>query len=180
MSALLDTTEIEKAAEARLVEMIPTIRKTAIQKDGRYLFTNPALSISIFESGTWPKEGKRSYLVPCSMHVLLTVSSAKSEEDRRRIANPLVFAIIVALAQQSLGLDLKEPGCEPKRFADVTDEDDWKNNKIVYLVEFGLGFYFEVPKDDEAAADLIGVAVDYFLEPGNEVADAQDEITVEG
>jgi hypothetical protein len=168
MSALLDTTEIEKAAEARLVEMIPTIRKTAIQKDGRYLFTNPALSISIFESGTWPKEGK------------LTVSSAKSEEDRRRIANPLVFAIIVALAQQSLGLDLKEPGCEPKRFADVTDEDDWKNNKIVYLVEFGLGFYFEVPKDDEAAADLIGVAVDYFLEPGNEVADAQDEITVEG
>jgi hypothetical protein len=176
MPAILDVTEIEKAVETRLVEKISPIRKTAIQKDGRYLFNNPALAISIFESGQWVKEGKRSYLVPCTCHVLLTVSNAKGEEGRRRIANPLVFAIVLALAQQDLGLSLKEPGIEPRRFADVTDADDWDANKIVYLVEFGLGFYFQVPKDEDEALDLIGVAVDYLLEPGDEIADAQDEI----
>jgi hypothetical protein len=174
---ILDITIIEQSVEAHLVEKIAVIRKTAVQKNGRYLFANPALAISIFESGQWVKEGKRSYLIPCTLNVLLTVSSAKSEEDRRQIANPLVFAIVLALAQQSLGLVLKDPGIEPKRFADVTDEEDWKNNKIVYLIEFGLGFYFEVPKDEDEADDLIGVATDYLLVPTGDTA-AQDETTI--
>lgn len=177
MSAIFDITEIEKAVEARLVEKIAAIRKTAVQKDGRYLFNDPALAISIFESGEWVKEGKYQYLIPCSLHVLLTVTNARGEEARRRIANPLVFAIVVALAQKDLGLALKEPGIEPKRFAEVTDEDDYGKNRIVYLVEFSLGFYFKVPKDEDEALDLIGIAVDYLLEAGDETADAQDEFT---
>jgi hypothetical protein len=161
------------------VEKIPVIRKTAIQKDGRYIFNNPALSIVIFKSGPWVKETKRTYLVPCTIHILLTVTSAKSEEDRRRIANPLVFAIILALVQQDLGLNLKDPGIEPKSFDDVTSEEEYKENKIVFLIEFSVGFYFTVPKDDEDAADLIGVATDYLLEQGDFLA-AQDETTLQG
>jgi hypothetical protein len=176
-AAILDVTIIEQTVEARLVEKIAAIRKTAIQKNGRFLFANPALAVSIYESSPWVKEGKYSYLIPCALHVLLTVSSAMSEEDRRQIANPLVFAIVLALAQQKLGLKLKDPGIEPRRFADVTDEDDWKNNKIVYLVEFSLGFYFSIPKDEDEADDLIGVATDYLLERGDVLA-AQDETTL--
>ncbi len=175
---LLDITEIEKAVEATLVEKIQAIRKTAIQKDGRFIFNNPALTVSIYETGTWAKEGKYNYLVPCILNVLLIVSSAKSEEDRRRLANPLVFSIILALAQQKLGLDLKDPGIEPTGFRDVTDAEDWTANKIVYLVQFSLGFYFSVPKDEDAAADLIGIATDYLIMPGDNVADAQDETTI--
>lgn len=178
LPAILDVTAIEKAVEAQLVEKIAIIRKSAIQKDGRYLFNDPALSISIFESGQWAKVGNVAYLVPCSLHVLLTVTSARSEEDRRRIASPLVFAIILALAQQKLGLDLKDPGIEPKRFADVTDAEDWEKNKIVYLVEFSVGFFFKVPSDDETAADLIGIATNFLLEPGNYLSDVQGEILI--
>ena len=105
------------------------------------------------------------------------MTSHRSEEDRRRIANPLAFAIILALAQQDLGLGLKEPGIEPKRFADTTTDEEWKQDKIVLLVEFGLGFYFEVPNDEDAADDLIGVATDYLLEQGDFLA-AQDETTI--
>jgi hypothetical protein len=43
-------------------------------------------------------------------------------------------------------------------------------------VEFSVGFYFKVPKDDEEAADLIGVAANYILGlSAREYAD-QDEI----
>lgn len=173
---ILDVSTIEKAVEARLVEKISVLRKTAIQKDGRYIFNNPSLTVVIFESSPWIKEGKYSYLIPCSLHLELTVTNAKSEEERRKAANPLVFAIILALAQQDLGLNLKEPGLEPKRFAEATTEEDWKQNKLVNLIEFSLGFYFEVPKDEDTADDLIGVAVDYLLDQGD-VPAVQDEIT---
>jgi hypothetical protein len=175
---ILDITAIEQAVEARLVERIAPLRKTAVQKDGRFIFTNPALTVCIFESGKWLKQGQKSYLVPCTLQVLLTVSSAKSEEDRRRIANPLVFAIVIALAQQTLDLNLKAPGIEPELFRDVTDAEDWQNNKIVYLIQFACGFSFEVPRDDDAAADLLTVGLSYFLQPDDGAADVADTVTL--
>ena len=105
------------------------------------------------------------------------MKSDRDEEDRRRIANPLVFAIILALAQRDLGLNLEEPGIEPQRFAEATSEEEYKQNKIVYLIEFGLSFCFSVPRDEDTAHDLIGVATDYLLEPGGTLS-AQDETTL--
>ena len=176
MADILDFTVIEKAVEHRLVEMIPTIRKSAVQKDGRYVFNNPSLTVCIYETGRWVKEGNRAYLVPCELHILLTVTSAKSEEDRRRIVNPLAFAIVTALVQDNLDLPLKDPGIEPMLIRDVTSDEDWKENKIIYLVQFSLGFYFQVPKDEDQAADLIGIAIDYFSESAD-VLTAQDELS---
>ena len=48
LPAILDVSTIEQAVEARLVEQISAIRKTAIQKGGRYIFTNPSLALVIF------------------------------------------------------------------------------------------------------------------------------------
>lgn len=175
---ILDLTVIEKAVETHLVLSVTQIRQAAIQKGAGFLFNNPALAVSIFETDKWVKEGKYNYLVPCALNVLVTFMHPGDEEQRRKGINPLIFIIILALAQKSLGLPLKDPGIEPARFRDVSDADDFDNKKCVYLVEFTLGFFFTVPKDDETARDLIGIAVDYLLEAGDNMPDAQDETPI--
>ena len=175
---ILDTTIIEKAVENQLVSQVAAIRQAAVQKGSGFLFNNPAIAVSIFETGKWVKEGKYSYLVPCTLHVLLTFMHPQDEELRRKGINPLVFLIILALVQQKLGLNLKDPGIEPTQFRDVSSAEDFDNKKCVYLIEFSCGFYFDVPSSEDAAADLIGIAIDYLLEPGDDIADAQDETTL--
>lgn len=176
---ILDMTVIEKAAEGLVVAQVAAIRQAAVQKEsGGILFSNPAIAVSIFETGKWVKEGKYAYKVPFSLNVLLTFYHPGDEELRRKGINPLVFLIIQALVQQKLDLDLTDTGLEPERFRDVSDSEDITNKKCVYLLEFSGGFYFKVPKDCEAMADLIGVAVNYLLEPSGYGFADQDELTM--
>lgn len=177
---ILDVTVIEKAVEERLVQMVPAIKQAAIRKDAvfghNYLYKNPALAVSIYESGTFEKVVKYGYRIPVTINVLLTFHHPGDEDLRRKGINPLVFAIILALSQQTLGLQLEDPGVEPKRWRDVSDQDDFENKKCVYLIEFEAKFIFKVPADEDTAADLIGIAIDYYSESAN-VLTAQDELT---
>ncbi len=172
---IMDITAIEQAVEARLVAKIAAIRATAVQKGTRFLFTNPALAVSIFETGEFIPEGQRSYKIPCDLHLLLTFSSAKSEEERRKGINPLVMGIIQALTHQTLGLKLRPPGLIPKRFSDVTTEEDWSNNKIIYSLQFGCAFNLEAVSD-EVGVDLLTIGMNYFLAGDAETIQATDVV----
>jgi hypothetical protein len=176
---ILSPTDIETAAVAELVARMDMIRKAAVQKGMRYIFNNPAVTASIFESGEFIPEGQQSYRIPAILHVQIAFTNAKGEQDRIEGINPLVMGVILALMHKDLGLRLKSPGLVPRRFRDVSTDKDFKENKIVYDVEFACSWTIEPPNDDDDA-DLLTIGLTYFLIPGDDVADAEDIVTLTG
>lgn len=181
MSAIPVTspTDIEKAIEAYLVEQMQAAFKTAKrQQNMRYVFANPAATVAIFE-GKIEKVGQISFRINCPVHVEIRISDARGEESRRDGINPLVFGVIHALARQRFGLAITD--LMPKGFKDVTGEEDFKNNLIVYDVEFATSFYVEMDITDPTATDLLTVALQYFLQPdvlNDGQADAADTVAL--
>ena len=179
MSELLPVnspSDIERAIEAHLVDRIAEVRKTALQRNARYIFTNPAITVAILKSPA-REVGRRAFRFDPVINVLVTFQNAKSEEDRRDGINPLVMAIIRVLTRQKLGLDMGE--LLPRGFREVTEEADYSENKIVYLVEFTTHFFLQ-GDDQELVTDLLTVGLSYFLQdPADDGApDATDNVTL--
>ncbi|MCM0081779.1 hypothetical protein L4X63_09275 [Geomonas sp. Red32] len=169
-----DLTQIEEAAEKFLKDQFTQIRKTAVQRDMRNIFATVALTVAIVR-GRHEILGPRKVRTHVVLHALVLFSSAKSEEDRRKGINPLLMGITQKLYRQKLGLDIA--GILPRGFQDETSTELWGENKIVYNLEFAT--YFEWAGDDPEAdaPDLIGVAVDYFLD-GRAAPAASDETII--
>ncbi len=173
-TAVTTPTDIEDAAVAEIVRLIEEFRKVAVQKGMRFIFNNPAVTAVIYKSGEFQPVGQQSYWVPCELHVQIQVSSAKSETDRRDQINRLVMLVLLALMHKSLGLKLKSPGLVPKNFSEVTGEEDFKNNFIIYDIEFAVSFAMEKPSDASGLEDFASLALQYFLVPGDDAVDAED------
>lgn len=169
-------TDIEDAAVAEIVRLVDQIRKAAVQRNMRFIFNNPAVTAAIFSTGRFEPTGQKSYWIPCELHVELQVTNAKGEEERRRDSNPLLMLILLALTQKKLGLKLKDPGLVPGKITEVTDEQDWKENKIVWDIEFGCTFAIEKPADEDEGP-LLEIGLKYLLEPGDGETDAEDVVT---
>lgn len=168
-----DLTLIETAAESFFKEQFTQIRKTAVQRDMRNIFATVAITVAIVR-GRFVPLGSTRFKTGVTINVLLMFSSAKDEEDRRKGINPLVLGMAKKLARKRLGLNITD--ILPRGFHDVTSEELWGENKIVYNLEFETTFSWSV--EDEDAPDLIGIGVEYFLEPGDDTADAADDITI--
>ena len=170
MQTVTSPNDIERAIETYLVAKIETFKKSARQQNMRFIFTDPAVVVWIAD-GRMEKEGQRSFRVNCPVHVELSMANAKGEEARRDGINPLVFGVIKTLARQRF--DLKITDLMPKGFKDVTTEEDWKQNKIIYDLEFSTSFYIEITGDEDET-DLLTVGLSYFLEPDDGSADSSD------
>ena len=166
--------DIERAIEAYLVTKIEAFKKSARQQNMRFIFTDPAATVSIFEA-KFEKIGQLSFRVNCPVHVQLAMTNAKDEESRRDDINPLVLAVMHILSRQRFGLKITD--LMPHGFKDVTSEEDWKNNRIVYDLELSTSFTIQIdlPDDD---GDLLTLAMQYFLKPGDDLADATDTINL--
>jgi len=169
-----DPTQIEEAAEQFLKERFTEIRKTAVQRDMRNIFATVALTVAIVR-GRHEILGPKKFKSHVVLHALVMFSNAKSEEDRRKGINPLLMGITKKLARQRLGLDITD--IIPRGFQDETSTELWGENKIVYNLEFATTFTWSIDDPDADAPDLIGVGVEYFIKPGDDRADAADEIT---
>lgn len=167
-------TDIERAIEAYLVAQIEVFKTARRQHNLRYIFANPAAVVSVWEGKIQPV-GQLSFRVNCLVHVEIRFTDARGEEARRDGINPLIFAIVRILARKRFGLKITD--LIPGAFKDVTTEDDFKNNFIVYDLEFSTSFYMELT-GDEATTDLLSVALSYFLTPGDAVADAADTVSL--
>ncbi len=169
-------TDIETAVLTEITTRLEGVRATAIQKDAQGLYPGPTVSVAIFE-GTFEKVTQITWKQKLTVNVLLTFKHERGEEERRRGINPLVQGVVQYLMLRDLGLNM-EP-LKPVRFRDVTDEADYEERKIVYLVEFSTSF--TVTKVDlEVAGDLLAVGLNYYLKPGDEVVDASDLVTLGG
>jgi hypothetical protein len=164
-------TDIEVAIENYLVQRIDAFRVAARQQNNRFIFTDPAVVVCCFK-GKLEHEGQKLFRVHCEVNVQITMTNARGEEARREGINPLVVGVFKALSRQRFGLKMKD--LMPKGFSDVTGEEDWKNNKIVYNLEFATSFCIRVDADDPDEDDLLTVGLSYFLQPDDGTADAAD------
>ncbi|NVO00757.1 MAG: hypothetical protein HXX17_15685 [Geobacteraceae bacterium] len=167
-----DPTQIEKAVEELLVSRIDAIQASARQKDSRNIFSDIVLTVAILRGRDKPV-GPYQFKTEVVINIMLSFSDASGEEARREGINPLVQGIRRKLARQRLNLDITD--ILPRGWEDVTTEELWEQNKIVYNVEFATSFTWSISEDGETP-DLLGVGIEYFLQPGDDIADAEDDL----
>lgn len=169
-------TAIEEAVLAQ-VKAAFDVRASAIQKGQAGLYAAPTVSVAIFE-GTFKPEG-RGWRQQVSIVLLVTFKNIRSEEDRRKGINPIVQGMVSLLAGKDLGLAIRE--LAPERWKDVTDAEDEKAGEIVYTLQFGTSFLVSrVDPEAATAPELLSVGLKYYLKPGDDQVDAEDDITLQG
>jgi hypothetical protein len=168
-------TDIEEKSLELLASKIAGIRKTGIQKNASTQLANPSFSAAVLD-GEFEKSVKGEWKQKLTLSILITFKNMHGEEARRKGINPLVEAVILTLIGQKLGLAIDE--IYPIRFNDVTTEADAVGGMIKYLVQLGTAYTIR-KQDDEESEDLLGIAARYFLEPGDDKVDAEDETPTE-
>ena len=167
--------EIEAAAAARLTLKVAEPKNVEIEeKHGALAMT----AIEVYTAGgPFAKVGQRYKLTP-SVFVVVTFQNMRSVKDRRAGMYPVLEAVISALLLQTLGLSI-DP-LVPKEITNITLEEEEDEGKIVFAVEFQTGFIIDKIDDDAAAAmDLLRIGFEYYLKPGDDIADAEDVVEFE-
>lgn len=166
-------TAIEQATITRLTDKIPVLKSSGVQKDSRQLLRDVSLAVAVLD-GKFAPVGQAVARNTCTISVLLKFKNMQSEEARRKGINPLVFAAVQTLLGQKLGLAIGR--LQPVSFRDVTTEDKYEGGVIEYLLEFST--YFDIRQlEEEALGELITMAVDYLLTPGDATVDGSDILT---
>lgn len=162
--------EIETAVAARLTLKVPEPKHVDIEEKHRAL-AMPAIEIYTFR-GDFVRVGQRYKLTP-SVFVVVTFQNMRSVKDRRAGMYPVLEAVVSALMLQTLGLSI-DP-LVPKGMTNITLDEEEDEGKILFALEFRTGFFIDRIDDDAATAvDLLKVGFEYFLKPGDDVADATD------
>lgn len=165
-------TAIEKAALERLTDKIPAL-KGAVQKGTQQLLRDTAVAVAVLD-GKFEKIGQSVFRNKCTVSVLIKFKNMQSEEARRKGINPLVMAAVQTLLGQDMGLAIGN--LQPLSFRDVTSEEKYAAGTIEYLLEFST--WFDIRQlEEEALGELITIAVDYLLTPGDASVDGSDTIT---
>ena len=167
--------EIEKAVAARLTLKVSEPKHVEIEEKHSSL-AMPAIEVYT-GPGPFEKVGQRYKLRP-SIFIIVTFQHKRSTEDRRAGVYPVLEAVAAALILQTLNLPI-DP-LRPKGIENITLEEEEDEGKIVFAVEFQTGFIIDRIDDDAAAAvDLLRVGFEYYLKPGDDVADAEDVVEFE-
>lgn len=170
-------TAIETAVLDLVKASFDSIRAGAIQKGQAGLYAAPTVSVAIFE-GSFKPEG-RGWRQSVSVVLLVSFKNIRSEEGRRKGINPIVQGMVSLLGGKDLGLKIRE--LNPERWKDVTDAEDEKAGEIVYTLQFGTSFLVErVDPEAATAPDLLSIGLKYYLKPGDDQVDAEDQITLQG
>jgi len=167
--------EIEAAVAARLTLKVPEPKHVDIEEKHSAL-AMPGIEV-FTGGGEFIKVGQRYKLTP-SVFVVVTFHNMRSVKDRRAGMYPVLEAVLSALMLQKL--DLSIDPLVPKGMTNITLEEEEDEGKILFALEFKTGFIIDAIDDDAAAAvDLLTVGFQYFLKPGDDVADATDIVEFE-
>ena len=106
------------------------------------------------------------------LSVGLEIQNLKDDGERRKAAYPVISGIIELLSNSRLGIDI-DP-LVPVRASDTTPYDiEASTGTLRYQIDFTTGMQITIPEID--AGNLLKLSVDYFLRPGDDIADATDE-----
>lgn len=166
--------EIEEAVAARLAEKITEPKNVRIDE----AHSDDTLSlpgIEIIVTGGAFKKVAQKYELTCSVFVIVTFQNLSSVKERRHGVYPILEAIWVCLVLQKCGLAID--ALVPKRLDNVTEPEEAEEGKVVFQLQFETGFTMERMSDAEVT-DLLRVGMNYYLKPGDDVADATDLVTL--
>lgn len=164
--------EIEEAVAARLTLKVPDPKNVEIEEKHGALAL-PGIEVYA-AGGPFTRVGQRYKFQP-SVFVVVTFQNMRSVKDRRAGMYPVLEAVVSALVQQTLGLDID--ALVPKEVTNITLEEEEDEGKIVFAAEFQTGFFIDRIDDDAATAeDLLEIGFKYYLKPGDDVADAEDVV----
>lgn len=144
-------------------------RDFAVQK-GADSLVNPAVHAAI-EAGAMTKVSKTTFRQEVELYLYLTFKNLKKEKERREGLYPILEGAIQLLLLQTL--DLTIDPLVPVKFANVTTEQDTQEGKLVFYVQFKT-FYYVEKVEEEAAAELLQIGLNYYLKPGDDEVDATD------
>jgi hypothetical protein len=164
--------EIEEAVAARLTLKVPDPKNVEIEEKHGALAL-PAIEVYA-AGGPFTRVGQRYKFQP-SVFVVVTFRNMRSVKDRRAGMYPVLEAVVSALTQQTLGLAID--ALVPKEVTNITLEEEEDEGKIVFAAEFQTGFFIDRIDDDAATAeDLLRIGFEYYLKPGDDIADAEDVV----
>lgn len=166
-------TAIEEATLARLTDKVPALKAAGLQKDNRQLLRDVSVAVAVL-AGKFNRVSNNTWRAEATVSVLLAFKNMQSESARRKGINPLVLASIQTLLGQKLELSIG--ALQPGQFRDVTSEEKYAAGVIEYLLEFSTHFDLR-QQSEENIGDLVTMAIDYLLKPGDDTVDASDTLT---
>ncbi|HRR42346.1 MAG TPA: DUF1834 family protein, partial [Syntrophales bacterium] len=123
--------------------------------------------------GKFAKVSSDTYSIEAGIYVDIVFSDMQSEAQRRKGVYPILEGIILSLIGQSLGLEIAP--LRPVSFQNVTTREHGEKGLIVYELELATKFNLKAASD-ETVTDLCAIGLSYCLKPGDETADAADEV----
>lgn len=137
-----------------------------IPQPGVYISTEEG-AFSKVSSDTFKQE------ITCYLDIVFSSLANSGEEMRRKGIYLILEAIVLALLLQKLNLAITP--IIPKSFRNTTTEEI-KNKGMIYFTLTLTTSYHIKCVDDEAITDLLAIGLQYYLKPGDDNADASDQI----
>jgi hypothetical protein len=165
---------IEQATLTKITTTLEDVRAAGIQRDARGLYVGPTVEVAIL-GRSFSRVTAEAFRQEATVSVLIGVTNQKGEAPRRESVNALIEGIIGLLLLETFELEIRP--LTPKSFREVSDDDDVREGKILYLLEFVTSFVVVKP-NAEMLTDLLSVGVNYYLKPGDDLVDASDPISL--
>jgi len=115
------------------------------------------------------------YKIIASVYVVVTFQNLRGTADRRKGIYTILEAILACLIHHQLGLAID--ALKPKRMDNITSQEEAREGKVIFQIEFETGFIVEL-LSDEQVSDLLKIGLNYYLKPGDDTADASDLVTL--
>jgi hypothetical protein len=166
-------TQIEDAMVDRIKTKMSGLAGMVNVQKGEGL-SQPAVYVSTDE-GKFEKITIRSYRQEVKTFVDIVFSHLASEGERRKGVNCILQGIIQVLMLETLGLNITP--LIPRGWRNVTSEEWRSKGLIVFSLQLTTSFVVNKLYEEEAD-DLLLVGLNYYLTPGDDVADVTDTITL--
>jgi phage gp37-like protein len=139
----------------------------------------PAVYVAT-EAGKFEKITFASYRHELTIYVDIVFSYRGADDASRRKGIYLILeGILRALIRQRLGLPIKP--LTPKNWRNTTVEELRQQGLIAFSLELTTDYTIrQVTDNEEDAVDVLAVGLNYYLKPGDDIADAVDLVTLSG
>jgi hypothetical protein len=137
----------------------------------------PSLNVSVETTG-FRRLAKKCYEKEVLVHVTIVLKSLASTVAARDGMHLVAEAIEQMLFDQIIHDDFN--AFQIAKSAEVTDEELRNESKSAWRVSFSTACDWNKAEDTAAVQDLLRIGVKYYLKPGDDVADAEDVISLGG
>lgn len=104
--------------------------------------------------------------------VFVCIKNLKSDKDRRQAFSSVINAIVSVLSLQTLGIAITPLFI--LRGTELVEQDLADSGIVVWRLDFKTSFHLAM--DEESAENLLELGLSYLLTPGDDVADASDDL----